>query len=111
MNHFTKDEYSYMNVQRRNALQAIAKKLGAGKVGKKHPAVEMMGSLAWGRHNYEQGPQPTLRTEVVEFGFLEGVRFMLMSWANHSNDYQLRRLLEEHWPLGMRTAKDEEVPS
>jgi hypothetical protein len=86
---FSKDDYARRSRAYLTAFQAVAKKLG-----KDDPMTQLMGGLAWGRHDAECGPdQDTLRARAVEYGFLYGCERMLVKWCNDNNRSDARKLL------------------
>ncbi len=89
---FKKQDYDKMAVNRKIALMDIANKLGL-----EHPITKMMGSLAWGRHNAEQGPETSLRTAVREMAYLDGAFNVLNLWAR-DNDRKAQRIMLDLYP-------------
>ena len=87
----TKDEYNIMAREKTWKFQKIAKELG-----KDHPAVKIMGELAWGRHGAEQGPDGTLQTAIREAAFLDGFFDCLNHWA-HIHDYNAQQIMLKIW--------------
>ena len=85
----TKAEWQTLAWERRKWLQDIAKALG-----KEHPVTKMMGSLAWGRHNWESGPTPTLQSAIQEAAAVGGVFYILNLWARDNNMEAQRRMLD-----------------
>ena len=66
----------------------------ASKLGKHHPLVKVMGSLAWGRHGAECGPDgDTIRGRAMEYGYLRGCKDLLVRYCNHVNDDKARSVL------------------
>lgn len=98
MINFSKDDYDLMSGTRKSAFRKIAIDLGPS-----HPIVQMMGPLAWGRHNYEQGVDRTLRTAIEEFAFLEGFFDCLNKWTI-IHDLDAQNVLLKHWPKGRETS-------
>lgn len=96
---YTKEDYNYMAIKRRNAFCKIAEALG-----KNHPITKMMGTLAWGRHNFEQGPQGNLRTAIREMSALDGMFTILNIWAR-DNDTKAQQIM-----LGIYSMSFEEDP-
>ena len=96
----TREQYDRLCRVRRTAFQNIAKKLG-----KDHPLTELMGSLAWGRHQHERGAHndKSLRAAAEEFGALEGYAHVLRRWAL-INDPEAARVLSDNLPIGYRGA-------
>lgn len=92
----SKEDYLRFNLARVKAFTGIARKLG-----KDHEITRRMGSLAWGRSNAEQGPQPTLRSVTEEFGYLNGFFDALNIWAR-DNDPKAQRVMLSVWPSGYR---------
>ena len=70
-------------------------------VGEKHPLYAMMGQLAWGRHNWEMGPMPTLQGAIRRAAALEGVFQTLNLWARDNAPELQRKMLaiwdEKRW--------------
>lgn len=61
-----------------NGMHAIGTHL-ATRYGKDTPLYKLMGSLAWGRHEHEQGPRPWHKdTDLMAIGYCEGVRAACM---------------------------------
>jgi len=54
-----------------------------------HMAVQMMGTLAYGRHEAETGPQPTKESEIARSEWLRGYWSALKGWAR-VNDRSLQ---------------------
>ena len=65
---------------RQRALQKIAEKLGKG-----HPVTKMLGSLAWGRHNWETGPRATLQGAICLASAMDGVYHTINMWARDND--------------------------
>lgn len=99
MINYTKADYDFMAAKRLNALIQIAKALG-----KTHPIVKLMGPLAWGRHQFEQGPDGNLRTAVREMSALDGMFRVLNIWAR-DHDPQAQQILLKFYPQGFESAK------
>lgn len=96
---YTKEDYLVMANERRWAFQKIAKELG-----KDHQITKMMGTLAWGRHEAEQGPQPTLHSAIREMSFLDGYCHCIRLWAR-DNDYNAMKIINDIYPRSWRKAK------
>lgn len=94
MKNFSKDDYRSFNAQRVRAFTQIARDLGPD-----HAITRMMGSLAWGRSEAEQGPESSLRSVVEEFGYLNGYFAALNRWAR-DNDEAVQRVMLDRWPRG-----------
>ena len=86
-----KDEYNAAARRLLWKFQQIAKALG-----KDHPITKMMGSRAWGRHNYEQGPEGNLRTAIREYASLLGAFDVMNKWV-HDNDYDAQKIMRKIW--------------
>lgn len=89
---YNKDDYNYMAAIRKNAFVKIANKLG-----KEHPITKMMGSLAWGRHNAEQGVEGNLHTAIREMAYLDGFYDCLNLWMR-DNDRGTQHLIRDMYP-------------
>ena len=87
----TTADYIHRGSRKEAAFMAIATALGP-----KHPLTEMMGSLAWGRHDAEMGPHRTLRTAIYRDGFLAGAFWSLNHWAR-DHDSAAQRLMLDIW--------------
>ena len=73
-----KSEYEAMAHRRKLAFLAIAREFG-----KESPVTKFLGSLAWGRHEWEVGPPGyKLATAAVAAGGLHGYFRALVSAAN-----------------------------
>jgi len=66
----------------------------AGQLKKEHPAVLMMGPLAWGRHDEELSVSNinNLRNIVIVYGFLKGAKDIINRWCR-DNDQKAQALL------------------
>jgi hypothetical protein len=95
---YKKEDYQHMARIRVVAFKEIAKRLG-----KEHPITRMMGSLAWGRHDWEQGPQPNLHGAIGELYALNGVFSVLNAWAR-DHDSGAQRLMLSLWPRGFESS-------
>ena len=69
------------------ALQAIAKKLG-----KEHPVTKMLGSLAWGRHEWEYGSRANLQAAIILASAMDGVYHTINLWAR-DNDKKAQNII------------------
>lgn len=96
---YTRQDYDFMAMKRRHAFVEIASSLG-----KDHPVTQMMGSLAWGRHDAEQGPHGSLRSAIREMSFLDGYFSCLNKWALE-NDRKAQRIMLEEYPRGFESAR------
>lgn len=77
--------------KREHAFKEIAKDLG-----KKHPITQMMGTLAWGRHEWELGVKATLADVIARASALDGYFHALNLWArDHSPEAQ--RMMINVW--------------
>ncbi len=95
---FTKDQWNKIAHSRKIAFRRIAEKLG-----KDHSITKQMGSLAWGRHDCEQGPGGNLQTAIEEASFLHGYFRCLNTWAR-DNDREAQRIMLDIYPNGMSPA-------
>jgi hypothetical protein len=95
---YTAEDFRYMASTRLGVLMDVAKTLGEN-----HPITEMMGSIAWGRHDYEEGPDRSLRTAVESKAYLDGVCRMLREFAHRAGDTQATSLLAAY-PRGYAKA-------
>lgn len=93
---YNKHDYAAMAADRRRAFCVIAEKLG-----KKHPITKMMGEVAWGRNDFETGPELTLRKAVREMSALDGAFGILNRWAR-DNDSKAQRFMIKVYPRGFR---------
>lgn len=79
----------------------------AAELGKDHPVTNMMGSLAWGRHDAEWGGDgPKLRTATYALGFLDGIFNAINLWAR-SNDQKAQRVMLKNYKVGFYAKRDE----
>jgi hypothetical protein len=92
---YKKEDYSYMTHVRVGAFIRIARELG-----KDHELVELMGPLAWGRHNAEFGPNANTQDMIRAKSFLDGVFDTCIRWANINGDGAARRVLADNYPRG-----------
>jgi hypothetical protein len=86
-----KEDYNRMAREKLWKFQQIAKALG-----KDHPITKMMGSRAWGRHNFEQGVEGTLHSAITESASLSGAFDVINTWA-HDNDYNAQQTILKIW--------------
>lgn len=93
---YSAEDYRYMSFIRIAAFETISRSLGEG-----HPITKMMGTLSYGRHKFEPGPDVNLRKAIAEYGFLEGYFDCLNTWAR-DNDSAAQRVMLRAWPRGMR---------
>ena len=91
MGSFTKQQYLEMGTRRESALMEIARTLG-----EKHLITKMLGQLAWGRHNWETGPSPTLAGAITRAAALDGVFHTIHLWAR-DNDLMAQRKIPAIW--------------
>ena len=79
-----KDHWIRLGNKREQAFKEIAKALG-----EKHPITQMIGTLAWGRHEWELGVKATLANAIARASALDGYFHALNLWArDHSTDAQ-----------------------
>lgn len=95
---YTADDYRYMATLRVRALADIAKKLG-----KDHPVTQMLGSMAWGRSDWEEGPEGNLRTAVRHMSALDGVATVLRIWCR-DHDREAQRIIIDSYPTRWQEA-------
>ncbi len=93
-----------MNLKKEQYLLCIRKKTRAfteiaNLLGKEHPITKMMGSLAWGRHSFETGPQPNLQDAVYAVGALNGMFQIINTWAR-DNDPDAQNKIIKLYPQG-----------
>ncbi len=69
-----------------------------------HPIVKMLGSVAWGRHPFEGGPDETKDDMVAGVGYLEGIRDACLRAARVLGDKKADKLLCEVPRLVQRRA-------
>jgi hypothetical protein len=100
---YKRADYDQAARLRKAAFVQIGKKLG-----KNHPITKMMGSLAWRRHNAEQGVDGNLRTAIREYSFLDGYFDALNLWAR-DNDTKAQRIMLDIFPRGMRHKPTDET--
>ena len=73
----TKDRWVSLGSQREIAFREIAETLG-----KEHTVTKMLGSLAWGRHDWEMGGgKPTLERAIIRAAALHGYFQAINQWA------------------------------
>ena len=63
--------------------------------GKDSPMYKMLGSVAWGRYEYEPCPQETKENILLGLGFLQGVHYAAMQASKQFNVpglYDLQRI-------------------
>jgi hypothetical protein len=96
---YKKDDYNLMAHKRVYAFVSIARALG-----KDHAITKMMGSLAHGRHHFEQGPSGNLQTAVREMAALDGYFDCLNLWAR-DNDPKAQRVMNDLYPRSFESAK------
>jgi hypothetical protein len=80
------------------AFREIARALGPD-----HPITKNMGTLAWGRHKHELGPEPRKDSAIYANGFLEGQFEALNQWAAN-NDRGAQRTMLDIWSKETRNA-------
>ena len=95
---YTKMDFEFMASERRTAFVLIAKALG-----KRHEITRLMGSLAWGRHQFEEGAHGTLRTAIREMSALDGIFHALNMWAR-DHDGKAQRTMLRLYPQVFRSA-------
>lgn len=89
---YSREDFQHMASRRKVAFKAIAAKLG-----KEHAITKMMGSLAWGRHDFEEGADGNLRTAVEDKAALDGAFSILNQWAR-DHDPKAQRIMVELYP-------------
>lgn len=89
---YSQRDYEHMGQRREAAFSAIARKLG-----KDHAITKMMGTLSYGRHHAEIGPDSNLRKEIERFAFLNGYFDCLNHWAR-DHDPKAQRIMLDLWP-------------
>jgi hypothetical protein len=92
---FTTKDYARMAHERKYALSQICETLGEA-----HPITKMLGSLAWGRSEFETGAEPTLRKNIREMSAYDGMFNVLNRWARDNDTYAQRtiiRLYPQTW--------------
>ena len=98
MSAWTKEDYEKRERAALRAFSAVVEKLG-----KKHPMIDLMGTLAWGRHHFERGPsQQGLKDVVYTAGALAGMYDVLNRWAL-LNDREAQRILIDAWAAEMHS--------
>lgn len=95
---YKREDYNHMANLRRVAFKAIADKLGP-----KHEITRMMGSLAWGRSNFEQGGDSNLQTAIREMSGLDGFFDAINHWAR-DHDSNAQRVMLDLYPRGFASA-------
>ena len=83
-----KAEWMHLAAKRRNAIQEIAKALG-----KDHAITSMMGSMAWGRHDWE-GIPGTTQGAIRQASALEGAFWVLNIWARDNDSVAQSKMLD-----------------
>jgi hypothetical protein len=94
---FKKVDYIYMLNLRIGAFVKIGSRLE-----KDHPLMLMMGSLSYGRHAFETGPNPNLQDAVRAMSGLDGIFEAMKGWAR-ANDPILQRMMLSIYPKGFTT--------
>jgi hypothetical protein len=89
---YTRQDFQFMAARRKVAFKAIAHRLG-----KNHAITKMMGSLAWGRHRFEEGAEGNLRTAIEDKAALDGAFSILNQWAR-DNDRDAQRIMLDLYP-------------
>ena len=84
-----KAEWIAKGNNRERALQQIATHLGKG-----HTVTKMLGPLAWGRHNWETGPNRTLENSIVLAAALDGVFHTINMWARDNDTVAQRSIID-----------------
>lgn len=87
---YKKEDYNHMAHLRKLALVEIAQQLG-----KEHTITRLMGSMAYGRNNAEQGPEGNLQSAIREMSFLDGCFHVLNTWAR-DNDPKAQLLMRSY---------------
>lgn len=94
-------QMAILSSHRTQAFRKIAEVLG-----KNHPITKLMGPLAWGRHEFEGGPDDKgLRFEAMKLGYLIGRYDTLNTWAR-DNDQKGQRVMIDHWPTSWHVKED-----
>ena len=83
-----KAEWIRLATRRRNAIQEIAEALG-----KYHAITTMMGSMAWGRHDWEGNPG-TIQGAIRQASALEGAFWVLNIWARDNDSVAQSKMLD-----------------
>ena len=89
---YNREDYELMCDQRRRAFKRIAEALG-----KEHQITQLMGSLAWGRNDFEPKPGRTAVNAHEEYGYLEGCFNILGIWAR-DHDVLAQNKMLRLWP-------------
>lgn len=92
---YKKADYTYMAALRVRALCQIANKLG-----KEHTVTKLMGCAAWGRSDFEHGPDSNLQTEIIHKAGLDGMVCILKTWCRLNGDNCAMRVINEFYPGG-----------
>jgi len=83
-----KQEYVLLGSRYETSFCEIAKALGPD-----HTITQMLGPLAWGRHDWELGPHPLLPQAIRRSGALEGYFAAINMWArDHDRGAQVKIL-------------------
>lgn len=97
---YNKNDFLSMGRAREIALAQIARKLG-----KNHAITKMMGVAAWGRSDFETGPEPKLRDAIEWKAGLDGMFCILNMWAR-DHDSAAQRVMLNLYPRGYKKAND-----
>ena len=93
MNDYKTEDYTHMLNVRLRAFRTIASELG-----KDHMVTKLMGNLSYGRHDWETGPEVTLRKSVRAMSALDGVFQTLIRYTNAVNDMKAQNVLLDNYP-------------
>ena len=94
-----KVEWSMLQHQRTRALKEIAY-----LVDEMHPLREMLGALAWYRHNWEYVPDGRLEDVIRAAAALDGVYWAIEQWARIYAPNLLTKIIAK-WDEATREAK------
>ena len=97
---YKREDYAHMARLRCSGLAKIAQVLG-----KEHMVTKLMGSAAWGRSDFEHGPDTNLQTEIRWMAGQDGMVEILKSWCRCNGDDKTMRIINEHYPRGFTSFK------
>ncbi len=92
-------DYAWMADNRERWIKEICAELGP-----EHPVTLMFGNLSYGRHNYEVGPESTLRKEIERFAALGGYYDCVNLWCR-DHDRKAQQVLLKRWKTQRQHAK------